>query len=324
MQERKKARWIAMEPRDRERETWRLPYVGAVQDGLFYHFGGMTHMRYSGEKFEILRDYGDMTIDEWDLAGGDNQWFRDFPAEPSDVSEFNEDTEAWVNPNGDLFLCACEEHESLAARLVYRFSVSGQKTGLNHDGDLLEGAGWFRVYYDRVYEQAFTQRQLDTLFDLLLSLDDREILPYLSKSIRRALDIDEKQTREEEEEEILDEAPPMIEETGEEKSAPRGRFVLTNQPYVEFTVRAYYTREDLGDGRSRGISCFKMLPTEVSSDDGKTDLGMISGGTGYLVCTDRQRQAFRGGGEFFARHEDIWYAFQRALDEKYGSIEEEK
>jgi hypothetical protein len=107
-------------------------------------------------------------------------------------------------------------------------------------------------------------------------------------------------------------------------------FILTDQPFLEITVRAYCTMEYQEDGTRRGISCFKCFCTDVTSDDkdpapsGKhgEHIGMIGGGTGYVTLSDNRREG-KPGEEFFIRHQDLWYAFQDAL-ERFQEDSDEK
>jgi len=95
-------------------------------------------------------------------------------------------------------------------------------------------------------------------------------------------------------------------------------FQLKEQPFVEFTVRAY---QAWNEKEGRGISVFKIFPTDVSNDDGER-LGSIAGGTGHLtISVNDGEHAYQG--EYLVPHDDIWHALQAALAPRSDGMTEE-
>jgi hypothetical protein len=80
---------------------------------------------------------------------------------------------------------------------------------------------------------------------------------------------------------------------------------VKDYPFVEITLRAYDTRARDGEP---GLAVFHAFATEVSDDDGK-ELGIVSGGTGYVVVC-----VWDGGPTFLIPHDEIWYAIQKAME----------
>lgn len=338
MHEDQPGRWLAIWPTRAKIKhyKWQMPYIGVVQNGRFYHGGGISHMPFSSED-EVVKDYGTMTLDEWEKQGGDNQWYVDFPPVSSPAEEYSVSTESWIAPDGTIYLCSHEGHEALALRLCKKFSIVDPKDYLSRDGDLLEDRGWLRVYWNEVRVwplDDLSQKQIDSLFDILMVLERKREAEDLCESIRTLLDIKPKQSFSEEKKEVAEnsedlnkarsellnvivEATSKPEPEQEKNVAPEKPFVLREQQYVEIVVRAYCTKEDLGNGRMRGISCFKIFCTEVSDDNDKV-YGQIGGGTGYVTLSDRRRDGMDRN-EFFIPHTDLWYAYQKALNKKFGT-----
>jgi len=320
-----------------ERKPWELPYYGAVQDDRYFHRGGSSYMPFEREKVAILKDYGQMTHGEWVECDGELTVYSDFPPIESKPAEYDLTVGAWISPTGALYLCCSGGHEILAKRLVIALGIKGTDSSLNIPGDLLVERKWAKVYLDMVLTTDPTRKQADTLFDILVTLENKEESPGLCNSIRSDLDMQPRAKTVHNAVAVEPKdctTPGILRDTSERPSIvedeprPFKPFVLTNQPFVEFTVRAYYTIEDMPNGLSRGISCFKTFCTDVYSDDDDPAplgehgeyIGTIGGGTGYVTLRDDRRADGQGGGEFFIRHRDVWYAYQKALDEKFGAL----
>lgn len=188
MNEKEPGRWLAIWTNDRERHAWELPYFGAVQDGLFFHDGGFAHMPYS-DSYTTLKDYGEMTCEEWDNRGGNDRFYADFPPVASPAEEYSQLVEAWISPDGELYICAAQQHELLAKRLTLHLGIKEPDTSLNRPGDQLLDRGWVKIYWDKVFllKGEYTQRQLDILFDILLVLKNQVPADELIYSIRSEL-----------------------------------------------------------------------------------------------------------------------------------------
>lgn len=377
MDENRPARWLAIWPANikRGRFEWELPALGAEQGEKFYHYGGLSYT-FMSDRDLVLKEYGTMTINEWEDRGGDDQWYRDFPPLSSPPDEYSEEVESWISPEGEIYLCHHEQHETLAFRLCKYLGIKEVDSSLIRSGDLLDKRGWIKLYWNEIRLLTdCTQRQLDALFDIFLVLGRKGEAGLLRESLRRVLKIkpaDDEEEKEKEKdslrmtyqefesleadigqfqkpwlgfaldgpdaidkkEEPLDTAKAELlgvicdavskrrkpEPVPTQEPALKARrekpFVLTDQPYVEITVRAYCTMEELDDGHRRGISCFKTFCTEVEDDHGN-QCGMIGGGIGYVTLSDRRRDGLDGE-EFVVRHKDLWYAYQRALSERFG------
>lgn len=341
------ARWLAIWPAHmkRERYEWELPYFGAEQDGLFYHNGGCAHMPFHVDDV-VLRDYGVLTADEWYEHGGDDQWDADFPPVSSPATDYDkyDAVESWIDPGGVVYLCLSEHHEELAERLCKKLGFVEPNDYLSRPGDLLYKRGWIKLYWNNILDRFdLAQKQLDALFDIFLVLKNKKESEQLCASISEVLGMkltsssdgaiasaprDEKYSVEAavaaqasalvEQKEELPAASSLVHgPTQSDQAAGRKPFVLTDQPYVEITVRAYCTMEKLPNGCKRGVSCFKTFCTDVVDDD-DNKYGMIGGGTGFVTLSDSRRSDDEGGGEFFIRHSDLWYAYQRGLKARFG------
>jgi hypothetical protein len=101
----------------------------------------------------------------------------------------------------------------------------------------------------------------------------------------------------------------------------RGKFQLKKQPFIELTVRAYRSRETTKDGGGRGICLMSFQDTTTSvggvGDDGLPIMGSVSGAMGGVMLTDRQRKYDY---PYIVMHDDIWYAFQEALEAAGGDF----
>lgn len=325
--------WLAIWPKNqRVRRAWELPHFGAVQDGFFYHDGGPGYMHHKPEEYHVLKDYGMMTLGAWSESCG--SLYADFPPVESQPKEYGQDIESWVSPTGALYLCGSSGHALLADRLTFALNIRSPGT-YNRADDVLEMHDWIRLYHDHVTAREPTQRQIDTLFDILVVLENKNEMHALCEQIRYTLGMQPRVRTP-----ILHNAvnpPDVITEPAicnsdngnTDKKAP---FVLVDQPFVEITVRAYCTKEQLPSGREHGISCFKTFCTTVTSDDKDPapsgehgeNIGMIGGGTGFVTLQDSRRIPGQDGEEFFIRHCDLWYAYQTALNKKYGPFDGQK
>lgn len=383
MNEDRKARWLAMWlplTMSGPRQPWRFPYVGAVQDGDFYHWGGSTRMPFDDlEEREVLKDYGEMTSEEWDDAGGDAQWHRDFPPIQGGHAEFvGTSLEAWIGPGGELYLCEHQGHEFLAERLVRSYGIVEPDESLSRSGDLLQERGWARVYFDWVSVRGNepTQPQLDTLWDILDLIKDDDHRVKLANSIRGIFELPEaplpktsaRVAREmyageitddelDEEgvlsfcrlchesftsypseweegwarcpkcDELCDEVPPdddaaksellgvvcdAVEARTPESEPYREpetrKLDLKSQPYVDVTVRFYRSHMEGGAVMSFTDA---MCVTTAHADDG-SKMGTIEGRMGAFELCDRRRPY---SDHYRAPHDEVWHAFQKALDE---------
>jgi hypothetical protein len=94
--------------------------------------------------------------------------------------------------------------------------------------------------------------------------------------------------------------------------APRlGEFDLTEQPYVDVTIRFY---RDFNPKEMRGVTCLKIATSDVLNTETKKRVGSMASDTnGLPVLTDEL-----GGHheEFMCRGEQVWAAFQESLEEK--------
>jgi len=195
MFEDKPARWLAIWPNATtdKRLDWELPVFGAVQNGDFFHYGGRTYMPF-GDKDKVIKDYGEMTIDEWDAKGGDDQWYDDFPPVSSPADDYSQEVESWISPDGVIYFCHNANHEILAKRLCRKFGIVDSESFLTRHGDLLEKRGWIKLYWDKFLGESddLSQRQLDALFDIFITLERRGDAKYLRDSIRKTLGIKSK------------------------------------------------------------------------------------------------------------------------------------
>jgi hypothetical protein len=133
-----------------------------------------------------------MTAAEWEDAGGDNQWLDAFPPEPVDVELMvHPSLGAWVSPEGELFVCRYTEHEFMARRLCHSRGIASPR-GLSVYGDVLSNLGWARIHSSYIDLGRFTQRQVDTLFDIYVALGAEESRATLARSIYWILDTDVK------------------------------------------------------------------------------------------------------------------------------------
>ena len=92
------------------------------------------------------------------------------------------------------------------------------------------------------------------------------------------------------------------------------RFTYTHEQIWEMAEKLTVTVEiakpwvTLPDGRRQGISCFRTFCTDVFDDD-DNQIGTIGGGTGFVTLVS-------GKDSWLMKHSDLWYAFQKALEEK--------
>ena len=135
-----------------------------------------------------------MTGVEWDDMGGVGRLYADFSPIESDVVEYADrcagpmtKVESWIDPEGRIYLCRMSTHESLALRLGRCLGIQPEGS-IIRDGDHLFDRGWIKTFWDKVFVMGkCTQRQNDTLFDLLVLFEEREVSQALCSSIRETL-----------------------------------------------------------------------------------------------------------------------------------------
>ena len=76
---------------------------------------------------------------------------------------------------------------------------------------------------------------------------------------------------------------------------------------MQIIVDVYCEWIEDDDGHKRGLTRFRAFPTDVSDDDGEI-IGRIGGGTGAVTLSETD------GDEWTMHHDDLWYAFQEALE----------
>ncbi|MHA2063250.1 MAG: hypothetical protein ACXABY_02595 [Candidatus Thorarchaeota archaeon] len=79
---------------------------------------------------------------------------------------------------------------------------------------------------------------------------------------------------------------------------------------IQITVDAYLPVIIDEEGFKQGLLTFKSFTTDVLEDD--EIVGTIGGGLGAVTLSNRGDEAL---GEWQIHHDDLWYAFQEALNE---------
>lgn len=181
MDRKKRARWIATT----SEKGLKLPYIGAVQDGIFYHLNCNSFELFH-EGFDILKDYGTMTFSEWESLGGYSKFLSDFPPTPSPVEKYDPSLSSWISPEGEIYLCKACDHECLARKLCHHLDIETIKYGANALGDELYDKGWCKLS-TAVFVSEPTQKQRDTLFDIFAYLRKNNTGHELCKRIDREL-----------------------------------------------------------------------------------------------------------------------------------------
>ena len=113
----------------------------------------------------------------------------------------------------------------------------------------------------------------------------------------------------------------MEEDNEEDEDEKGGKSIRLNdflktQPYVDITVRAYCGTDLDGEG-SYGVAVWKAFTTEVFEKPNEKPYGGVAGGTGFVCLWDHRREG-SAGVEFLIRHDDLWYAFQKGLNARFG------
>jgi len=80
---------------------------------------------------------------------------------------------------------------------------------------------------------------------------------------------------------------------------------------IQITVDAYMQWIENEDGTGQGLTRFKAFPTDVYDDDDNR-IGMIGGGTGAVTLS----RSGMNEHEWTIHHDDLWYAFLKALEEE--------
>lgn len=101
-----------------------------------------------------------------------------------------------------------------------------------------------------------------------------------------------------------------------DKKKKEDKFVLTDQPFVEFTVRAYRSKEDLGEGHRRGVMLMTFQDTctdiiAMENGEKKECIGSVIGAIGGWMVQDCRRVF---DDHYIIRPQEVWDAFQEALD----------
>jgi len=78
---------------------------------------------------------------------------------------------------------------------------------------------------------------------------------------------------------------------------------------IQITVDAYYQWIEDEDGYGQGFTRFRAFVTDVLDDD-ENKIGAIGGGTGAVTLTKAD------GREWTIHHDDLWYAFLKALEDE--------
>ena len=76
---------------------------------------------------------------------------------------------------------------------------------------------------------------------------------------------------------------------------------------MQITVDVYLEWIKDDDGYGKGLTRFRTFVTDVL-DDEDNKIGAIGGGTGAVILTEAD------GEEWTLHHDDLWYAFQEALN----------
>jgi len=169
-----------------------MPQTGAVQDGDYFHGGSTSYMGFRESDWIILKDYGSMTVLEWDEAGGNDQWYRDFPPVEASVEEIDREREAWIGPNGEFYLCWYANHESEAKRICNHLGIKDPEKMWCRSGDLLKDRKWARVYRTMLWADfEYSQGQINTLSDLLVVLQKQGDWEKLIHHVRLALGLED-------------------------------------------------------------------------------------------------------------------------------------
>jgi hypothetical protein len=96
------------------------------------------------------------------------------------------------------------------------------------------------------------------------------------------------------------------------KPLPETRaFKLTDQPYIEFTVRAYRSNEDLPNGGQRGVTLFSFQDTCTDVHDDGDHIGAVVGAIGGWMVQDKRRVI---DAYYIIRPQEVWDSFQEALE----------
>ena len=78
---------------------------------------------------------------------------------------------------------------------------------------------------------------------------------------------------------------------------------------IQITVDAYLPWIEDEDGYGQGLLTFFAFATDVTAPDGEK-LGIIGGGLGSVILTQPDDK-----GMWMIHHDDLWYAFQKALED---------
>lgn len=346
----KKRRWVALEVLPNLYDEDDLPYYGALEGyendyGRLYHWGGLSSLSVYPGKHRILHDYGMFTDDEVEAEDLDARFLGDFPPHEAErPEEVILKGAAWIAPDGRMFACRYEGHRMMADRLLQSegmrdtYKQARLAAGLRVPDDYLASLGWIKVQPDHIWAtlaRDLTPRQLDALFDLaqcpltsvrwpkfvteyhhLMQLDrdddTRSAAESYEEQRQQAISVLNAQLQE------VPAAPPEPEPEPAPEPAPcKPFFDLRAQPYVDITIRCYRARDEKS-GRSVSAFTVDMCVTEVTGDaaDGsEVMIGSVEGRIGGLHLRDDRRPYDH---HYIAKHRDIWFAFQRALDATPG------
>lgn len=132
-----------------------------------------TLANYGSVHYLYLPEFDVVTFDDDELAPKLRRYYLDFPIAPHTGDYFDDET-GWLSPDGTLYPCPYGQHVNTAGHIL------ASRCGLDSGNDeTLEGLGWVRLLRDgsvlwprvdgRVLKPNPTQRQIDTLFDMLLA-----------------------------------------------------------------------------------------------------------------------------------------------------------
>jgi hypothetical protein len=80
---------------------------------------------------------------------------------------------------------------------------------------------------------------------------------------------------------------------------------------IQITVDAYLPMITDEEGFKQGLLTFTTFTTDILTDDEEEIIGTIGGGLGSVTLTRRGQDE----GQWRIHHDDLWYAFQKALEE---------
>lgn len=151
-------------------------YLVSRDGDVWYWCNSKTRIEDEGN-LEPVSDYGPVGDESYEDAYA--RFLQDYPPRSG-----IEDSFGWLSPEGTYYPCGYCMHGDLASDLIiWRYPDEDP-----YDDDVLIERGWRRVTDSAVYpwpDVAYTQAQLDTLFDLSL-VASGDVLRGVTLWLRRA------------------------------------------------------------------------------------------------------------------------------------------